>query len=185
MSPARTTFAILASIAAALVLIVAGDGFAQDKDKLNKIADAIKKGDLIIAKKLATEYAKDHPDNEELMAAFQSAKKYGLGVGGKGGIEMEIRDRIKTPLDPADLKARAADFVRMTEHVTAVGFVSEAMGVTIPVKKGVPYTKLANDLVAAAQGFKKAVDAQDPAAVQKSAKMLDQACLACHNIYKP
>lgn len=185
MSPTRTFGVIVASISIALgLLLITGAAFAQNKDGLDKIADAIEKGNLVAAKKLAEDYAKKFDSNEELMNAFAKVKGDGLGVGGKGGIEMEIRDLAKNGIAAADLKARAKDLVRMTDHTTSVAYVSERFGITKEVKKGMPYTKLAMDLVAAADDLKKAINAQNPAAVQKAANKVDQACIVCHSIYR-
>lgn len=174
------------------------NGHPDDKDKnpaaepILKLAETLKK-DPAAAKKEAEALAKKL-DFEDVMHVFKPRAKGGVGfdptaAANKDGIETKLLDMVKpkpaVPLDK-DIKAKAAEYERMTEIVQAVAEVTQFA----PIPKGMngkgpkDWKQYIEDTKKGAKELSAAVKTGDAAKVKTAANNLNSACNNCHTDFR-
>jgi XXXCH domain-containing protein len=174
------------------------NGRADDKDKnpaiepILKLAETLKK-DPAAGKKEAEALAKKL-DFEDVMHVFKPRAKGGVGFdkdvdAKKDGIETKLLDMVKpkpaVPLDK-DIKAKAADYARMTEVIQAVTEVTQF----VPAPKGMngkgpkDWKQYIEESKKGAKELADAVKSGDPAKVKTAANNLNSACNNCHTDFR-
>jgi hypothetical protein len=186
-------------VVACLVLVGADQGADKDEIKkavagLPKLAAAIDKAgpkfaDSALVKKLVAGLAK--LDFDAVMAACGPRKDGGFGFGPKtspklDGIEDKLKDLAKKPLTAQQLGMEAPALLEMAYRIAAVNEVTIAQ--TPANNQGKKTVKTWKDTsVEVRKAFPElaaAVQAGNPALVQKAAGQLDTACQKCHGEWK-
>jgi hypothetical protein len=178
----------LGLVALASVAIVVSQAEAAENADLKKIADAVKKGDMDGAKKLAAKYAAKNKDVGELMEAYKKKKNSGImaiGPAGKG-IEDTIRELKRDVPTKANLDKFAADFEELGYNVIAVALVTKELAPAKGNGKSTPkeWVKWSEDLVEAGQKLASAGKAKGAAELKTHANKVDTICSACHIPWK-
>jgi hypothetical protein len=158
-----------------------GDGVKGD---VQKIAAAVKSGDMAGAKKMAAAVANKTEDLEDVMHLFATKKKGGIaweGAKDPDGIELKIREVARD--GPKNLSKEASQLQDMTNNTIAIGLVAEAWSPKIK-DKGKQTRKAwdayAADMLTAANGMSKALKGKGAAEVKSAATKLNNSCTACH-----
>ena len=161
-------------------------------DGVNKIADALEKGDKATATKLAQGLAKKLEDVEGLMSLFKPRTKKGLGVGPKAGvitpdgIEIKLLAMGRDAPSQATLNKEADALVRMAYITAAIGEVA----VHAPLdrdqgkktkKAWIAYSK---EMIEAVPQFAAAAKSKSPNDVKTATTKLVGSCNRCHEIFK-
>jgi NADH dehydrogenase/NADH:ubiquinone oxidoreductase subunit G len=201
MEDSMSTQARLWLLSVALLAVGAGFYLAErgrageDKaitDGVNKIADALEKGDKATAEKMAQGLAKKLEDVEALMSLFKPRTKKGLGVGPKAGaitpdgIEIKLLAIGRDAPTQATLNKEADALVRMAYITAAIGEVAvrkppdRDMGKKTK-KAWVTYSK---EMVEAVPQFAAAAKSKSPNEVKTAASKLAGSCNRCHEIFK-
>jgi hypothetical protein len=196
----KTRIWIMFSTLAAIVGLVytAGSGTAGDekefKGKADELVDAVKKGDMDGARKIAAAIAKKAEakgvDREELgvMDLFKRKDKGGWGFGGgpkeTDGIELKVREVARD--GPKDLSKFGNLYELMAHRATAIGIIAEAMAPkkdegTKKVKNWMQYTK---DMQEGAESLAKAAKAKSAKDVKDAVSKMNAACNACHSEWR-
>src|SRR5262249_54550173 len=107
----------------------AGDDEKVIRDKVMKIADAVKTGDGSVAKQIATDVGKKIEEYNEVMYLFKPAEGKSKIKG--LGIEQKLMDLSgKTPVPAAVLAKEAAEIEKMAHVTAAIGEIALARGWT-------------------------------------------------------
>jgi len=179
----------LSLVAAAGLILAFGSAAMGDPDSgsIKKIAEMIKKGDTAGAKKAAAAYAAKTSDVEDLMTAFKSAKKKGLGVTGTdNGIEQLLVKIGRDAPTAATVEKLAKAYEEMGYDIAAVGMITEALE---PTKDNGKKTKKAwveasAGMIEAGIKIAEAGKAKSAADIKTQASKINNNCGACHNIFR-
>jgi hypothetical protein len=198
---------VVGGVAAALSLglwaVAAGSPADEDEPDIpatvQKMADAIAKGDMAAARKTAAKLPKDLDlgdvmDTMALRTHKDGKKGKGLGVGATpgtirpDGIEAMIDKLSKSPLSKADLNKDAKALERALDVASAVGTVAkdhppEKDNNNNPTDEK-EWKAWADQMVKLSRDLAKAVKSKDPAKVQTAADKLNDSCTQCHTKYK-
>lgn len=177
----RNLWPMASMLAATLGLLCAANAFSQVADKdveaaIDKLADAIKKGDANAVKKLAANAngMKQIDDNADLMQLFKSLK-LDKQVG-----QFAKNVNAKQAADPANEEA-AHRIMAMAEIIKVRGWpVNMAAGGKTPKA----WQDHAGKTADAAAAFKKAVATKDAKSIKIAAEKLNTACINCHAVFK-
>ncbi len=173
--------------AVALVLVVGSAMAGGDAAEIKKIADLVKKGDMPGAKKLAAAYAKAHSDVDELMTAFKTAKKGGIGVAGTDqGIENVLTKIGRDAPTAANLTKMSDAYAEMGYNIAAVGLITEALA---PEKNAGKKTREAwmewsKGTVDAGLKLVDAAKSKSAADVKTHASKINTSCNSCHTTFR-
>lgn len=172
-------------LAALGLIYVAGTGSAGGEGSaravVEKIAAAVKQGDMATAKKLAAAYAKKADGVEDVMEVFKPKNKGGIGFG-KGatdGIEKALRAAARDGAKAKD----AANYEEAAYVITAVGLITDAYAPNVKEsakKKRKNWEKASHDMNEAAEGMVKAAKSKAAADLKTAATRVNNACTACH-----
>ena len=165
------------------------------KATIQKIADALKKGDKDDAKKFAAAAAKDKALVEEIdgvMHMFKRRDKGGMGVGAKplanpakDGIEAMIRELVKGgPILAKDFPA----YEEMGYHIAALGELSNAAIAKAPIGAGKKskkaWTDMSEEMRVLGTAFSKAAAGKNANNLKTAATKVNENCNRCHSIFK-
>jgi hypothetical protein len=178
--------------AAGLLALQGGQGLAEGggglKDDVQKIADALKKGDEATAKKLAAALAKKDDDpifNTMVTMKPADDKKnpgFPLGKGlSKNGIEDMVREIAKNGIKADEVKGGAAALEEMGYRIEAIAHVIKN---TQQKKMQKLWADYGDNMVKYAQDFNQAIKSGDAAAVSKIATKMDANCNQCHEKFR-
>jgi len=156
-----------------------------------EIAKAVKGiASAVASGKSATKEAKalaEKADLEDVMAAFKPKDKGGFGagagaVGSVDGIEALIQALAKKEPDKATVKKGAADWVKAAEVSRGIAEVADFYANKHKAAKKDPkkWKQYDEDMKKTAEDFAKAAKSEDPAAIHKAAKGLNDSCINCH-----
>jgi hypothetical protein len=171
------------------LIYAAGPSSAGDNkevvDAVDKIAAAIKSGDMDTAKKLAAGAKKF--DLEDVMDLFKPVKKGGKGWKGAkptDGIELKIRELAR---DGEKSVAKNAAMLEEISYTTAaIALIADAK--TPEKDQGKKLRKnwqqWAQDVVDGTQGLAKAAKSKAAADVKTAATKMNNACNACHSDFR-
>ncbi len=186
----RTWTVVAAAVVLGVGMLTAGRSGAADDDKeiraaIVKMADALEKGNVAGAKKIA-ESLKD-AELEDIMNLMlprkPGGKGGGLGVGDKPGAIMP--DGIEKKVQELEKKAPPADEAAALERA---GYIMQAISLAaenkVPKGKKGPWKKYNTDFDKALKDFTAAAKKKDPKAIQSTAIKLNNSCTACHNDFK-
>jgi hypothetical protein len=161
---------------------------------IQKVANALGKGDADQAKKLAAEVAKSH-ETEEIMNLMQvrrsSAKKPVFGVGSKpgaiqpDGIESKVMNLAKK-VDAKQLNKESDALVEMANRVAAIATV---ISVKPPEKdegqkKKKDWLEWAADMEKSAKELGDAARGKRAPEVKAAAVKLNATCNNCHGVFR-
>jgi hypothetical protein len=185
-------------LAIAAGLYVTGQSWADTDDKelvaaINKIADALEKGDKAGATKMAQGLAKKLEDLEGVMALFKPRSKKGLGVGPKAGIivpdgiEIKLLAIGRDAPSAATLTKEADALARMAYITGAIGEVAAAKGWDRDQGKKTKknWALFSKEMMEAVPKFAEAAKSKSPNEVKTAAHRLGETCTRCHEIFKP
>ncbi len=158
-------------------------------EPLKKLIDAqaTGKGAADAAKALDKAAMKNGDLKSIMWAAYKPAEKAGVGVGPKGaGIEVKIITMQKKPLTNYELKAQAADLIKIANVAKSM---AEIVDLNTPMKndgkKTIANWKAFNKMQRdAAKDLENAVKAGKPDDVLKSMNNLYSSCTQCHGIFR-
>jgi hypothetical protein len=184
MNQVRVWMAAVVVAAAIGLIFAAGPGTAGDAGPANgdvkKIADAVKAGKTADAKTMAVAANKKYAELEDVMTAFKTKKKGGLGWTGSkegDGIELKIREVAR------DGGKTAGFYEEIGNTIAAVGLIAEAR---TPAKdKGkatVKGWKAANEEML--EGAAALAKAKSAAELKAAATKINNACNACHSEWR-
>jgi soluble cytochrome b562 len=197
---ARGLFAGTVILALGLGLLTTGSGGAADdqagvKESVQKLADAVAKGDMAEAKKLADEIAKS-AELEEVMNLMSKrnpkAPKKAFGVGKEpgsitpDGIEVKIQNISRKPMPANQLNKESADLTEMAQRVAAI---SEIAKLKAPekdegAKKKKDWLEWADAMRKGADELAEAAKEKKPDAVKTAAAKLNSVCNTCHGTFR-
>jgi hypothetical protein len=196
--PALAGLALLA-LAGWLVTGALPRSGADDKDKekaqqaqrdvVDKLADAVAKGDKDEVKKQAGAISKDS-DLEDVMGTLGTKSQGGFGFPGKAikdqpdGIELKLKSMFEKPASAKEVQADAADFARMAARIAAVSEVAPLVKPPKEVGKNKDYAQWMQDMRAGADDLATAAKNKDEKGMDKAARKLYQTCSDCHKKYK-
>jgi len=194
MNKIRMGVAGLALAAMGLLVLEIRGAANADKDltdAINKVAEAIKKGDKDGASKAADAAAKKF-ELEDIMHAFKPRKKEGLGVGGNpgaitpDGIEAMILKLKRDVPAAAQVKKDAEALEKMAYQIAALGEITRAKA---PEKDSGKKTKKdwvqwSSEQVESGVGLAKAAKAQGAQEIKTAADKVNNSCNACHSIFR-
>ena len=196
MSKARILIAgaLVAALSGAMLLSNpsgAGENKAL-RDSIDKIADALKKGDKEGAKKQAEALSKKLEDVYEAMDLFKPRKKNGFGVGEKpgavmpDGIEQMLLKIGRDAPAAATLKKDGEAFEQLGYRTAAIGLIAHAK---TPAKdKGKQLRKdwieWTNEMVDNGIALAAAAKAKGPQDVKGAAVKLNNSCSSCHTMFR-
>ncbi len=162
-------------------------------DAIDKIAEAVKKGDMDGAKKLAADCSKK-VDHDVLMKLYKlRSQKGGIGVGAKegaispDGIEKKLMKLAEAAPSAKDLAVEADALVELGHRMAAISLVSAVMEpedqyAKKKLKKRMKDWATWNDeMVKASQEFSAAAKAKKADDLHKAAVKADKACGKCHD----
>jgi hypothetical protein len=173
---------------------VAADDAKDVRDTVQKLANAIEKGDAGTVKTLTEELKSG--DLEEVMNLMQrrnpAAKKKTFGVGKTpgsvtpDGIEAKIQNLSKAPKPQAQIAKESSDVAEMGYRVAAIAEVALAK---VPEKdegskKRSDWLEWAGGMRKAAQELAEAAKEKNPSAVKAAAAKLNSACNNCHGTFR-
>jgi len=166
------------------------------KEALDKIADALEKGDNATAKKEATALAKKIDELNDVMHAFKprNAKKgvKGIGWGSKKGvvtpdaIEQKLVAIGRDGIAAGDLKKEGEALAKGGWHIAAIAEVTiaRAPDKDMGKKKVADWMKWSQDMKEAAVEFAKAAKTGSAADVKTATNKLNNSCNNCHPIFR-
>lgn len=182
----------LAAVAAWVASVGATRAAPDDavKGGVQKLADALEKGDADAAKKQATDLAKE--DLHDFMHLFKLRSKQGFGVGAKAdviqpdGIEDKLKALSKDGIKADQLEKESADLVKMAYVTAALASVALAKA---PEKddgalKRADWLKWAGEVRAGADELAKAAKAKKADDVKAIAAKIDKNCTSCHGVFR-
>jgi cytochrome c556 len=189
---AREVFVGLAALALGLWLLAGGGSAADEKDdtkgSVQKIADALERGDTAEAKKIADDLAKNVEELRDVMNLMRppKGKRPGFKVGeGKDGIETTVQSLAKKA-DPNRVQKDADELVKMAYRIQAIAEVAKAK----PTEKvegqkmKMAWEGLVKDMGQGAQDLADAAKNKDAPALKKAAAKLDNTCNSCHETFR-
>src|ERR1043166_4338073 len=192
MKQVRVLIAVATLAAIVGLVFTAGSGAqpdAKNKEDIEKMVDAVAKGDLDTGRKLAKDLFKKNSDLEELAAMDLFKKKdkggWGFGAGPKetDGIEVKLREIARDGITPASAKKDAKLYELMAHRIIAINLAAEAN--TPAQDKGMAkvknWTQYAKDMQEGAQALAKAKGAEE---IKKAATKVNNACIACHSEWR-
>lgn len=176
------------------------------KTGLPKLADAIAKKDAATVKTLVESLSKD-TNKDDLMVLFNARsdkKNPGLGVGPTpgtitpDGIEIKIKEMSTKPYSTFTLPKHVDALIQMSYQAAAGGKLSKAIADgavprEIGKRKKADWIKWSDDTDVAAMELAAALETAKKAPkvtpaitknIQAAALKLDNACVACHNVFK-
>jgi hypothetical protein len=191
---ALRSWTAIAAVAAALALVyaagrgVAGDGKGM-RGEVEKIAAALKKGDMDSAKSMAEAVGKsvkaDSRDDklEELMDLYKPKKKGGIawtGAKDTDGIELKVREVARD--GPKNIAKDAAVMEEVAYTTAAIGLITEAMP---PATDSAKKTKknwldFSKQVHEGAVALAKAAQSKSAAEIKTATTKVNNACNACH-----
>lgn len=162
------------------------------KNAIQKIADAIKKGEKDTATKLAQGTAKDIEYLEDVMHFLKPRARGGFGVGDKAGevfpdgIELKLIAMSRDAPSAAKLSKEAGALEDMAYRVAAIGEVALAAAPKSDsgAKKKADWIRWSQDMVNESAGLAKAAKSNSPADVKTAAEKLNASCNNCHAIFR-
>ena len=197
MKKVRVLFAAATLAVIAGLLFTAGTGAQPDakvKAEVEKIVDAVTKGDFDGGRKTAEALAKTKGGDplealEELGAMDLFKKKdkggWGFGSGPKetDGIEVKLREVARDGVSPANAKKDAKLFELMANRIAAVNLVAEALS---PKKdkgqaKVKNYHQYTQDMLEGAKSLAKAKGAEE---IKKAVTKINNSCNSCHSEWR-
>jgi Cytochrome C' len=181
------TVAVLAALGLAYVAGPTSAGGEDDpRGVVERIAAAVKKGDMDGAKKMAGAYAKKAESVEEVMDLFKTKKKGGIGFGNKptDGIESKYREVARD--GAKGLSADASKYENMAYITVAIGLIAEAKVPEKDAGKKLRKTWLqsSQDMQEGALALAKAAKSKTAADVKTAAARVNAACNACHSDFR-
>jgi hypothetical protein len=164
------------------------------KEAVQKLADAIAKGDSDAIQKQAKAIA-EGTDLEEVMNLMRKrtagARRKPFGVGTEGtmnpdGIEAKIQNMAKKAPSAKQLEKESAALVEMAYRVAAVAEVAKnKFGDKVKTAKDKKdWLGWADDMRKAADEFAEAAKGKKDKAMKTVAKKLDSSCSNCHGKFK-
>jgi hypothetical protein len=177
-----------------LVLVLGRAGFAGDEKDLapgvRKIAELLEKGDKAGAAKEAKDLAK--ADLDDIMHMFKPRKKKGIGVGKTpgavipDGIEQQLLKLGRDEPSQGSLNKEAAALEDMGYVTAAIMEISHAKPPEKnegkrTIKDWLMFSQEARD---AALAFAADAKSKSSAAVHKGAEKVNNACNACHMVFR-
>lgn len=184
MTKVRLATAVAGSVLVAGLVVFVGTAMAQEKASIAKIADAVKKGDMATAKKLAAAYAKKNSDVDELMTAFKPAKKGGLGVGdSEQGIEQTL-NKVGRDAPSAAMMAKMGDaYAQMGYDIAALALITAELGPDRDQGKKTKkaWQEWAEGMVDAGKAVASAKSAAD---LKTAASKVNNNCNSCHSTFR-
>jgi hypothetical protein len=173
----------------------AADGDKDPSQVIQKVADAIEKGDTAQAKKMAEVLAKSaelEPVMDLMSLRKASSKKKTFGVGdtpGKitpDGIEAKVMGLGKKALQPKQLETESPALVKMAYRVAAISKVAQAK---VPekdegMKKKKDWIEWSQGMEMTALELANAAKAKDTAKVKTAAARLNSNCNNCHGTFR-
>jgi hypothetical protein len=200
MKHARLLVAGLAVTVLGLGALTAGRlAGAEDKGDLKgsvqKVADALSKGDMAAAKKDAEEIAKgiEVEDVMNLMGMRKAgAKKAVFGIGKEpgeikpDGIEAKITNISKKALPAGQLEKESDALTEMGYRVAAIAEVAKikAPAKDEGAKKKADWLTWADSMKKAADELAEAAKDKKPQEVKTAAAKLNSACNNCHGVFR-
>ena len=173
----------IALLSLAGVALVVTHAQAAEKDKLKKIVDLVKKGDMDGAKKAAADYAKGNKDVGELMEAFKKGKNGGvmsIGPAGKG-IEDNYRDVGRDVPTAANVAKLAKDHEEAGYYTAAIALVTANLPQKGTAKASAKdWVKWSEELTEQGKKFADAAKAKSGADLKAAASKINNTCSACH-----
>jgi cytochrome c556 len=161
---------------------------AQPDDKVRgdveKIAAAVKKGDMDGARKLAAGFAKKYPgdalavlEDTAVMDLFKKKDKGGIGFGAgpkaTDGIEEKFRELAKGIVNIKDAEL----YEKMAYNTIAIGLIAEALEPKTDKLDWKQYTK---DMLEGTEAFAKAAKAKNAANLKTTGSKVNDTCIGCH-----
>jgi hypothetical protein len=188
----------IASVMLAATLALASSATSGGPEKavgaaVEKIGDAIKKGDADATKKLAAKASgmKEIEDNADLMHLFKPRNKGGMGWGSKAGanpatdgLEKRVQEYAK------NVKANEATDPNNEEAGRWIAAMAEMIKLRVPAKDMAggktkkAWSEFADATREAADGFTKAAAGKNAATIKGAADKLNTTCLNCHSKFK-
>jgi hypothetical protein len=199
-NPVRTLAAGMAVFLVVGWFLTAGNrGVAEDKggvrEAVDKVADALAKGDSAQASSMASDIAKSNEleDVMNLMGLRKpTSKKPVFGVGdapgaiSPDGIEAKIIAMARKAPTGAQLNKESVALVQMGNRVAAIALIAKAK---VPEKdegqkKKKDWMEWSSDLEKAAKDFTEAAKEKKGAEVKAAASKLNSACSSCHGVFR-
>ncbi|MFO0866315.1 MAG: hypothetical protein U0744_17005 [Gemmataceae bacterium] len=195
MNKVRVWVAAAALAAVGLMVVeISRSTAAQEKglvEGINKVAEALKKGDKAGAAKLAEGVAKKF-ELDEIMHAFKPRKKGGLGVGANpgtitpDGIEQNVQ-KLKRDVPPkADVDKNAEAYETMGYQVAALGEITRAKAPDSDKGKKTrkDWVAWSNDQTEAGLQLAKAAKSKGAQDIKTAADKVNTSCNACHSTFR-
>lgn len=179
-----------ATLTAALGLIYAAAPSAAGDNKalrgeVDKVAAAVKSGDMASAKKLAAAIGKKAESIEDVMDLFKPKNKggFGFGPGATDGIEKKLRD-----LGRDGPKAKDVPYVEeAANRIVAISLIAEGYTGNVKEtakKKRKDWEKFSQDMHDAGMALAKAGMSKAPAEIKTASTKVNNSCNACHSIFR-
>jgi hypothetical protein len=198
ISKIRIWIAGVTLVAAISLVFLSGPSYAGgEKDlraSVQKIADAIKKGNREEAKKLAAAVAKDKDLVDEIgavMHMFRPRNKGGMGVGNtplanpaKDGIEAMLRDYGR---DVPATVAKQAEALEATGYwIAALAELADAKGPEAfnAKKTKKAWNDLNDEMYKNGINFAKAANGKGAQQIKSAAAKVNETCSRCHSVFK-
>jgi cytochrome c556 len=163
--------------------------------EVQKVADALDKGDTEQAKKLAADVAKSHDDLGDIMSLMQirraNSKKPVFGIGAKAGamtpdgIEAKII-ALSKKVDARQLDKESMALVEMANRVQAIAEVANAKAPEKDEgqKKKKDWLEWTSEMEKAAKALGDAAKEKKAPAVKSAAVKLNSTCNNCHGVFR-
>jgi hypothetical protein len=142
------------------------------KKAIQQIADAIKNGKGVVAKKLAAKAAADVKDLADLMHLYRPEKRGGFGL------EIGLRQLVKMPNAKIGAKFGSLS-AAMAEVILAKAPIAGPKG-----KNPKAWAGFAQRLRNASADLEQAARKKNAKAIQAAAVQINDACVGCHSIFK-
>ena len=168
------------------------------KTAINKIAEALEKGDNATATKEAATLAKNTEELNDVMHAFKprTTKKKGgvtgLGVGPKAGvvtpdgIELKINAMARDGITSGSLKKEGSALIIAAWQTAAIAEVAIAKAPMkdIGKKKRADWMKWSEEMKVGSKELAAAVKSGSIADVKTAATKINSSCNSCHSVFR-
>jgi cytochrome c556 len=178
------------ALALGLGFLVATDTiFADEKDDVAKLAEAMAKGNAP-AKKAIDDLVK--ADLEDVMKSFKLRKDKGIGVGEKpgvitpDGIEAKFVNIGKKQMSPKEINDQGEALIKAAHATTVIGKVAlaKAPGKKVGAKDPKDWKQWSEDMIKSSDDLAKALKAKNPKGVLDAVKNVNASCNNCHGVFR-
>jgi hypothetical protein len=159
---------------------------------IDRLSDAIEKGEKADVTKIAKEIGEKYEELDKIMHLFKTRKKKGLGVGAKAGavspdgIELKLLDLSKKEVNGAQLSKQGKALEKMGYHIASIAHIAlvKAPPNDCGPKKVKDWNGWAEDLKTGGLDLAKSAKAKDADGANKAVSKINASCANCHEKFR-